>query len=224
MDELAENSEESTNSSSQEEKVPVVDNINKNFSIEGLNTEKGIALTGKNIEYYLKILSIFHKDGTLKKRELEECLKTENIALYTIHVHALKSAAILIGADVLSKDAAELEEAGKREDMAYIKSRSHDFLMDLERLLCAINDALASGICGTKKNAKTSTETNSLIPELLRLKKALIDYDSYGIYSADSVLQKYAHAPDIGDTVSAILQYKLIGDYEKALSLIDKLL
>ena len=224
MNESWENSGGNTNCINPEVKVPSEDYISSQLTIEGLNIEKGIALTGKNTEYYLKILSIFHRDGTSKKKELEECLKTENIALYTIHIHALKSASALIGAELLSKDAAELEDAGKREDLTFIKSRSYAFLADLEKLLCTISKALASDFIRTGKGAKISTETDLLKPELLRLKKALNAFDYSEIYKADSVLQQFTYAPDIGESVSAILQYKLIGDYEKAIALIDKLL
>ena len=224
MNEPWKSSEENTDCLNPEANVPAGGGISRELTIEGLNIEKGIALTGKNTEYYLKILSIYHRDGTSKKEEIEECLKTENIALYTIHIHAIKSASALIGADIISKDAAELEEAGKQGDITFIKSRSHAFLADLERLLRAINNALASDSIRAGKSAKISTETNLLKPELLRLKRALIAFDYSEIYKADSVLQQFTYAPDIGDSVSAILQYKLIGDYEKAISLIDKML
>lgn len=225
MNESEEDSEESVSSFEQEAKTQFTDNPDKNLmAIEGLNIEKGIALTGKNTEYYLKILAIFHKDGTLKKNELIKTLETENTELFTIHIHALKSAAALIGADILSKAAAELEEAGKQGDMAFIRFRGQTFLTDLETLLCNINKALVPGIGQTEKSAKISTENDVLKTELLRLKKALSAFDSSEIYKADSALQKFTHVPNIGDYVSAILQFRLFGDFEKAISLIDKLL
>lgn len=227
MNESVENSEERVNSTRQEAKAPAADDPgNKLTAIEGLNVEKGIALTGKNMGYYLKILSIFYRDGIIKKTELIKSLETDDIELFTIHIHAIKSAAALIGADTLSKDAAELEEAGKQGDMAFIKSRSYAFLMDLEELLCNINKAHVFGSGQTGKNTKISTETeiDILKIELLRLKKALNAFDSSEIYRADGALQKFTHAPDIGDYVSAILQFRLVGDFEKAISLIDKLL
>ncbi|MCR5234225.1 MAG: hypothetical protein K6E53_09995, partial [Lachnospiraceae bacterium] len=48
----------------------------------------------------------------------------------TIKVHALKSSAMLIGAAKLSEGALALENAGKEENLAYIREHTEEVLND----------------------------------------------------------------------------------------------
>jgi len=113
-----------------------------NMEIKGVNVKKGVALTGGTIDNYTKTLATFHKDGLEKNRQLRSCLVTADLPLFTIYIHALKSAAANIGADNLSEAASALEEAGKEGDISYVTSNSVQFLTDLEALLDNINTAL----------------------------------------------------------------------------------
>ena len=64
-------------------------------------------------ELMLKTIRAFYDDITKNADEIERLLADDDYENYTIKVHALKSAARLIGATALSKDAAKLEEYGK---------------------------------------------------------------------------------------------------------------
>jgi HPt (histidine-containing phosphotransfer) domain-containing protein len=140
--------------------------------------------------------------------------------LYIIHVHALKSATAIIGADSLSDIAKALEQAGKQEDLAFIHAHNAAFIMDLEALLRNINIFLSEE---AGKNQKNSLDKESLKNELFRLKAALNNFDFTEINNAADVLQEFTQSADVGDAVSKILQNKLIGEYDDAISLIDTL-
>ena len=119
-------------------------NENKNeLTIDGLNIKKAITIVSGSKEKFLKMLTIFCKDGTDKMREIKICLENGNMPLYTIHVHALKSASAFIGAEALSKAAASLEDAGKKSDMEFIHANNDAFITDLEALLVKINATLS---------------------------------------------------------------------------------
>ena len=193
----------------------------KKIEIGGLNEEKGLAMASGKIERYLKILSLFHKDALVKIKEVTTCLETNNIPLYVVHVHSLKSAAAIIGADTLSDAAKALEYAGKQNDLAFIQAHNATFIADLETLLHNINVFLSKEAA---ENQKKSIDKELLKKELARLKTALNDFDFTEINNATNSLQEFTQAVDIGDSVSSILQNKLTGEYDEAILLINTLL
>jgi len=204
--------EKAEENDSQKEKEPI-----NSIKIKGVNVNKGIAMTGGTIENYVKTLAVFHKDGLEKIKEIKSCLEAANLPLYTIYVHALKSASANIGAESLSEAARVLEEAGKEGNMPLIQSKSIVLLADLEELLNNVNTFLAT----TNKDEKNISVDMELIKdELCRLKEAIDSFDSNSIKKSAEILRKYTHVAEIGITIDNILQYILIGDDDNAISLI----
>ena len=193
----------------------------KEFEIEGLDTEKGLAMTGGKIKIYLNLLSIFRRDGIEKIREIKTCLEENNLPLYAIHIHALKSASAMIGATRLSMDAEALEEAGKRGSAVFVHAHNGEFLENLETLLQNINLALLKE---AESNPKELINTELLKNDLSRLKKGLNSFNPFESNKAANALQEFTQVPFIGDSVRTILQNKLIGEYDKAVAMIDDLI
>jgi CheY-like chemotaxis protein len=194
---------------------------NKAIKIEGLDTEKGIAMAGGNVDRYKKILSLFYKDGLTKINEIKTCLETGNTSLYAIYVHALKSATAIIGADKLAENARVLEAAGKQGDLAFINTHNAQFIVNLEELLGIVDAFLSEE---AKKGQKIVIDKELLKIELSRLKTALINFDIAETNKAVSVLQEFTHAPDFGNSINGILQNKLIGEHDEAVLQIETLL
>ena len=96
-----------------------IEGIDKNLAIENSGSE----------ESFLSVLPIFYNSIEEKAKELEDYYKNEDFESYTTKVHALKSSARLVGAQKLSKDAEDLEMAGKAGDISFIR-RNHDSLME----------------------------------------------------------------------------------------------
>jgi CheY-like chemotaxis protein len=192
-----------------------------NIKIEGINVDKGISTTGGIAENYIRFLSIFYKDGKLKLDEIRECLQRNNISLYVTHVHGLKSAAAIIGAEKFSADAKNLEIAGKRNDWDYINKHNHVFLSDLERLLERIND-----IVSKEKSIRRAeiTDGEQLIKTLNNLNKAFADFDSMGMNKCVKTLREYTHVAGIGECIENIIHDHLIGQYDEAVLKIENLL
>ncbi len=107
------------------------------YETEGISPAEGIRHCGSP-EGFLSALQTFYETLPEKADELETAYVTENWEFYTIKAHALKSAARLIGAEALSKEAERLEEAGKTNDIGTIRQESgvllHDFRMYREKL------------------------------------------------------------------------------------------
>jgi len=160
-------------------------------------------------ELKMQTLSVFYKDGIEKIKEIEKCLETGNYHLYTIYVHALKSASASIEAKDLSEFARALEIAGNQGDVEYIKANTARFLADLKKLLDEINISL-----GDRQNKKTLN-----IEVLLRLKEAL---KTMCPNSIDIINKSVDELQGIAQA-DGILQSVLIGNYDEALAEIEVL-
>ncbi len=72
-----------------------------------------------------------------KRDEIISLYERANWPDYAIKVHALKSTSLTIGADTLSAQAKELELAGKRGDVDFIKENHAAFMRAYDEL-CAL--------------------------------------------------------------------------------------
>jgi len=191
------------------------------LQIKGVDTIKGITMTGGTLDNYLKTLAIFQKDGTQKIEEIRSSLETDNLPLYEICVHALKSVLASIGAGELSETAKALEAAGKQKDMTYIVRHNDNFLLELEALLVNISKVLPTN---NNEDEAASVNLEMVKTELSGLKSALESLDFGAVNSAMNCLQEFTTAKGFGLDIESILQNTLIGEYDEALVMIDMLL
>ena len=77
---------------------------------------------------YISLLRIFYESLDERADELDELYGTDNLKDYTIKVHALKSSARIIGAEVFGMAAQKLENAGKNGDTEYIRLHHGPFM------------------------------------------------------------------------------------------------
>jgi len=197
----------------------------KTVEIAGVDTHKGITMSGGKVENYLRTLSVFYEDSRKKINEIKTCIDSKNIPLYTINVHALKSASANIGASEISRTAEALEKAGQQGDLDFINKHNSEFLSDLEKTLDNVLLLIS------ERDAKTTNilmDRKSLNTELIGLKKAMINYDIPAINNAAKKIQKFTQAYHVEDQalnsiINKILQYKLIGEYDEAVLLIDEI-
>ena len=191
------------------------------FEIEGVDVKQGLTFSGGTIKNYLKTLTVFHKDGQEKLKEIRMCLDTNNLALYVIYVHALVSASANVGATRLSETAKTLETAGKQENMTFIQTRNEPFLADLEALLDNINLVLTK-VEGEEQQCALSME--SLKIQLTMLKTALNDFDSATVKKVTGELHEATLPAEVAPVIEGILRNVLIGDDDQVIALIDSLL
>lgn len=97
------------------------------MKIEGLNTGRALQFLGSEKLYWSVLKDYYHMID--KKADLIKTLEEkEDWKRYMIEVHALKSISKQIGAEELSKLAAEMEQAGNRGDAGVIHRRTDDML------------------------------------------------------------------------------------------------
>ena len=191
----------------------------KTLKINGVDTGKGLVLTGGSVERYVETLTVFCDDGREKIEQLKTCLKTGNIPLYTILVHALKSASANIGAEALSNAARDLEKAGKQANLDFIMEHHQMFLADLELLLDNIEDFVSAHL----EKADFPPDTEALKAKLAQLKQALEALDAHAMNSIMDTLLGQKLCGEAA-AVQAISRSILMSDFDEALALTESLL
>jgi HPt (histidine-containing phosphotransfer) domain-containing protein len=190
--------------------------------IEGVDTLKGIRLTGGTVEYYYETLATFYTDGRERINEIKQCVETNDLPMFSIHVHALKSAVANIGADELSKLAYALELAAQNGELQFIKNNSNNFLSMLERLLDNIKTALSLREAGG--NSVNNYDSVLFTSRLNALKEALKDMNGEVINKTVESLLRLTCPDNIKSAIRSISSHLLMTEYDEAESLIDTLL
>ena len=156
------------------------------LSPEFIDTDIGLGFFDGNKEDYTDILKAYLKEGPEKIKTLSETLKADDIDLYRITVHALKSGSKNIGAMKLFEMAKQSEAAAKAGDALLVREKHEPMIKYLEEVLSDIRDAF--GIEEKEETSEKETlekETSEKeadeteIPEELinELKEAVMEFD-----------------------------------------------
>jgi len=186
--------------------------------IDGVNTKRGLALTGGTVDYYNKTLLVYLDDGYKKLKEIKSAAESEDLTLFITYIHALKSASAGIGAEEISAAADILEQAGKEQNEGFIYTNIDKFLEDFEVLLTNISDAI---LLVRDKHKKAHVDKEALKNILLQLKTAFVGFDINSINYFSNELESVVQNTHLEEEVNRLMLYKLSGEYEKAISAID---
>ena len=97
------------------------------YSTPGITVAEGIAYCG-GVDSFIHTLKTFFETLDENADTIEEAYKNNDIKLYTIKVHALKSSARIIGAARLSRMAKDLEDAGNDGAWDFIRNNTDELL------------------------------------------------------------------------------------------------
>ena len=104
----------------------------------GVNVDVGLDYCAGDEDFYREMLRLFSAQGEEKRTEIAALYESADWTDYAIKVHALKSTSLTIGAEALSAQAKELELAGKRSDVDFIRAHHHALLSAHEELCAQI--------------------------------------------------------------------------------------
>lgn len=175
--------------------------------VEGISVEDGIKYSGGKDGFILS-LKMFLDTIPDNIKVISDAYASEDYKLYTVKVHALKSSARIIGAAELSALAKSLEDAGKAEDIDFIKA-NNDKLIEMYSAYTEILSPL---------NPKEEESGGELIsPEELKdaidaMKELITMMDFDGMEMVVKQLKDYKLAED---------DAKLLKNIEKALRVFD---
>jgi len=181
------------------------------ISIDGIDVDKGIVMTGGRADRYLQVLKTFYENGRQLQKEIKSCMENDDMKLYMIHVHALKSASGSVGATELSIVADSLELAAKNEDTAFIQANNPDLLQRLEILLNNVYPVVSE----EAPVAKTELDKTT-ISELLNKLEGFL---SAGQGEAHDMIDDLTAIPQTETLISQIRDF----DFELALESLGEL-
>lgn len=128
-----------------------------------------------------EVLRQFYRDGRRKIRLLGELAESRDWKRYTVEVHALKSAAALIGRQELSSMARVHEQAGRQADDAYIIRHVDRLIAEYSCAIAQLGGRFAEELLPTPEHSwpeEVSEASGQEIKEIIGgLNKALADYD-----------------------------------------------
>ncbi|MDR2611719.1 MAG: response regulator [Deltaproteobacteria bacterium] len=111
------------------------------ISIQGIDAISGLRRMGGKRADYIKALTVFRRDLEERSQALG-AVEQGGLEAFRIQVHAVKSAAANVGALGLSEEAALLEEASSRGDLAGVRTRLPRLTARLASITAAIAGAL----------------------------------------------------------------------------------
>jgi signal transduction histidine kinase/DNA-binding response OmpR family regulator/HPt (histidine-containing phosphotransfer) domain-containing protein len=197
---------------------------NGDLVIEGVDVKRGISLTGGTEAGYRKVLVQFAADAAerldwlegffaeYKERDSRQNSELD-LAGFTIRVHALKGAAATIGAVEVSKDAAALEAAGKAGDAAAIGELLPFFLIQLLKLITAIEEVLVKD----EERELGDKKERASVKERLRLLRAALE--AKNMREIDRLIEEIEATADeqTWKGINAVSDKVLIGEYKAAI-------
>ena len=171
--------------------------LKKLGTVKDLSVTDGIKNAGSE-EIYKKVISDFAGSALSKADDIEMLFEKEDIRNYTIEVHALKSAARIIGYKKLSKLAEALEDAGNANDLVCIKNATGELIKLYRNIAEEIEKAEDDG------TEKEPIDDESLKDAVRSLKEfaEVFDFDSVDFVMKE--LKKYRIPEDFKDKYSKL--------------------
>ncbi len=205
-----------------QEKYSIKKNLDDLIEIEinNIDIRKGVSLTGGSMANYIKVLTVFCKDGIHQIKEIGKFLQNKDTTAIANSSHALKSALHTIGATNLSGLAEKLEHAGKNNHWGYIKENMPYFLKELDILITNIKEIVSED----DKQLDVVIDENQIKRELKNLKQAL---ENLNAVTADKIINTISNQPlneYYKNALEQISEYLLVSEYDEAVKLIDKLI
>ena len=207
-----------------EKEKPALRKQTNGMQIDGLDIQRGIAMTGGKKDFYIKALSMFCNDAEtripLLAAPLPNIPDKDTIKNIITQVHALKSASGSMGAEKISQAAAEIELAGRNEDIAFIKEKLPVFAKDLAELTKNIYTALEN------EDLAADNSTVPIIPvSLFKELEAALKSQNIGII--DHILkdlEKQEINLKTRKALDKISDELLIGEFDNAKKIVDEIL
>ena len=113
------------------------------FSIPGVDVGKGLELYDGDMELFMFALGSFIANTPSAIESMRNVTK-ENLPVYAISVHGLKSACAAIGAEEIRERARKLEALAKAGDLPGVQAENDDLLRDTDVLIANVQKARAS--------------------------------------------------------------------------------
>jgi signal transduction histidine kinase len=198
--------------------------ISKPIDIRELNASLNKYVRGKRLievteaqQLDPELAKIFIRDAektiaVLQEYEARNSYQSDDLKMYILNVHALKSALANISEIELSSFAKDLEQAGREQNIAFISEQTSTFLGELRTLVSKLKSAAVENNAG-----EVSDEDVAYFHEMLQIiKEACTTYD---IDAAKAVLRGLKQRPWPGQyskVLDSVSEHLLHSDFDEA--------
>jgi signal transduction histidine kinase/CheY-like chemotaxis protein/HPt (histidine-containing phosphotransfer) domain-containing protein len=142
--------------------------------------------------------------------------RDDDLPIFVINVHAMKSALANIGETSLSADAAALEQAGREKNVNLILSEIPSFLEMLRAIMKKLEAQEGAG-----KNAEDPGDNKYLEEKLLAVKEACALLDKKTAKDTLAEIRKKTWLQPVNEQLSAISAHLLHSEFDEAVQVID---
>jgi HPt (histidine-containing phosphotransfer) domain-containing protein len=153
----------------------------------------------------------------LQEYEARKSYESDDLQMYIINVHALKSALANVGKTELSAFAKELEFAGKEKSIEFISKKTHEFIEKLQVLVNNFKESAEEN----NANEISSEDMDYLQQKLRSVKESCAAYD---VNAATFALKELRHKtwPSMYvELFDAIDEHLLCSNFDEAAALCD---
>jgi signal transduction histidine kinase/CheY-like chemotaxis protein len=193
--------------------------------IPGLDTARGLMMTGGTGAGYRKVLRQFCSDASERLPLIDRIPGEAELPAFTVNVHALKSAAGTVGAADVSAAALLLEAAGREGDLGFIRESLAPFCESLAALIGHITGALEDEKeTGEPAAAEDPGAASALRENLESLRHALEAKSMKEIDRLLETLETLAARGEVREAVNAVSDKVLMSEFAQALEAVDNLL
>jgi signal transduction histidine kinase/DNA-binding response OmpR family regulator len=198
--------------------------ISKPIDIRQLNETLNKLIRDKQspIEIDPALLAIFAQDSKKALNAIEAIFNNlskatdEDLRLFTVHTHAMKSSLANIGEKKLSEHAFLLEKAGRKRDKNVIQAETSYFI---DKLMSIIKNIEATA---EHKTAMQDENPEYLHEQLTIIKAASDNYDYKTVDSRLEILKNMAWTKETKEFLDSLSEHLLQSNFEELGSLIQK--
>ena len=171
----------------------------------------------------IQLAQIFARDAEKAIKILENCMHNNindenDIQMYIINVHAMKSALANIGEKELSSTALRLEQAGREKDINVLLSESNDFIDKLKKVVSEIK----SKNHDNEVNEDSKEDLVILNEQLKIIKDACTAYDKKAVKKSLNILREKTWSHDTKEFLDLIAEHILHSEFDEASVLVEK--
>ena len=183
--------------------------------------KKNAAVNSQQIDSQLA--EIFARDGEKAAAALETLIQSnlqseEDIHMYVINVHAMKSALANIGETELSAVALRLEQAGREKDINVIKTETNAFLGGLHSVIAKIKPKDADN-----EPSEDAEESLAFLREKLHvISEACAAFEKKTAKNALNELREKTWSHNTRELLNKIAEHLLHSDFDNAAALADE--
>ena len=186
-------------------------------------TEKKINMGPGHHQVDIELAQVFARDAEKAAKTIRSSIKNnltggEDISMYVINVHAMKSALANIGETEMSAAAFRLEQAGREKNINVMLTETGDFLDKLGRVIDEIRQKSVN-----VENAEDTEESVLFLKEKLAvIKDACSAMDKKTAKKALNELRDKTWSRKPNELINLIAEHLLHSEFDEASALVDK--